>query len=90
MISVGLSKRLFSSGSLVRVICKQRVQFDLRQFSTSDASKVSDASTKDVLLYTGLFAGKMKWLRRISLGSTCLSVAFVVSNLIHWNFLTFC
>ena len=31
------------------------------------------------VIYTGLFSNKMKWLRRISLGSTILSIAFFVS-----------
>ena len=32
-----------------------------------------------IYIYLGLFSKKMRWLRRISLGSTCLSIIFFVS-----------
>lgn len=44
----------------------------VRTFSSSSKGEEST----DVLLYTGLFAKKMKWLRRVSLGSSILSTGF--------------
>ena len=50
-----------------------------RGFSVSNQSGKQSKDEQEILVYTGIFAGKMKWLRRISLGSTVLSVVFFVS-----------
>eukprot|EP01032_Pedospumella_encystans_P015362 gene15362-17576_t len=51
---------------------KNIVCLSARALSTSSKGE----ETTDVLLYTGLFAKKMKWLRRVSLGSSILSTGF--------------
>jgi hypothetical protein len=58
-----------------------RAVYCVRAFSTDKASGVAAGS--EVLVYEGMFAKKMKWLRRISLGSTILSIAFMVSHCVQ-------
>lgn len=68
-----LNNKLYSNyrNKLIRCILKSTI---------STNSNINDKEKPYMnVIYTGLFSNKMKWLRRISLGSTILSIAFFVS-----------
>jgi hypothetical protein len=86
-----LSGRVLLKGQALTYQCKTKtlrsIPVVFRQFSATPETKPKENApafptnnTKEVLIYTGMFAGKMKWLRRVSLTSTVLSMFFLVSS----------
>ncbi len=82
---MNLTRRLTAKPFTIALVkpCQLIPKFLSTSVGGTDKTNSAPEKPSEVLVYTAKYCNKMKWLRRVSLGSSFLSIIFLVSLLLQ-------